>query len=142
MTKFIAIENDSDFDFLSRMFERALNKIKTNASKFDLDQAETIIRINDSIQNASKNLQEIENHIEENDAIKKRVSKNPKSSRKTSQPAKMRANLCEDHPYYGAIRSPQHDCSGCWNAYKSLNPNNFEKKRRDFERKMAKQANG
>lgn len=145
MTKYIRIENESDFIFLRNMFDRAINKIKSNASRFDIEQSETIMRIHESLYNAEdKRLAPIVG--EDNDTVnqekntKHRVSKNPKSVRKSSNPPKMRLNLCEKHPYYGAIRAPQHDCKGCWDAYKSLNPNAYEKKRRDFVRKMSKEV--
>lgn len=144
MTKYIQIEDESDFIFLRSMFDRAIGKIKANASRFDIDQAETIIRIHESLYNAKDEAHDTSDKeqvsaIKEENVTKKRISKNPKSVRKSSKPPKMRLNLCEEHPYYGAVRSPQHDCSGCWSAYKSLNPNAYEKKRRDFERKMSKE---
>ena len=145
MTKYIRIEDESDFIFLQNMFNRAISKIKNNASRFDIEQAETIMRIHESLCSASNQApgsgtQEDSTIEQKNNATKTRVSKNPKSVRKSSKPSRIRVNLCEDHPYYGAVRSPQHDCSGCWDAYKSLNPNAYEKKRRDFERKMSKEV--
>ena len=143
MTKYIQIESESDFIFLRNMFDRAMKKIKTEVSKFDLEQAETITRIHDSLYNASDS-PEVENKLvekEEKPETKKRVSKNPKSVRTASNGPKLRVNLCEKHPYYGAVRAPQQDCEGCWSAYQKMNPDSYDKKRRDFVRKAAKQQN-
>jgi hypothetical protein len=143
MTKYIRIENESDFIFLQGMFDRAINKIKTETSRFDVEQAETIMRIHESLYSATNKPSGEDNagNVESIDKrAKKRVSKNPKSVRKSANHPTPRLNLCEQHPYYGAVRAPQHDCDGCWKAYKSLNPNAYERKRRDFERKMSKEA--
>lgn len=133
MTKIILIENDQDFMFLANMFDRAIHKIKTEVSKFDLEQAERIIRIHDSIHSAEEDFsEESENNAEQNSVVQTKSSK--------ARAPKMKLNLCPEHPYYGANRAPKHHCESCWNAFKDLNPLSYEKKRRDFDRKMAKES--
>ncbi len=56
----------------------------------------------------------------------------PKAPRKPAVPIR---DGCEDHPTYGGQRRPQRDCAACWALYKKLNPMNYAKARRDFERK-------
>jgi hypothetical protein len=140
MAKYFRLERKEDVEFLIRMFDRAINKIKNNVATFDLDQVETITRIHDSLHNAAdtkdaESLGVPESVIDEDtqeSAVKKRTSSKPKS------PVKLKSNLCTKHPYYGAVRAPQQACDGCWSAYKSMNPNTYAKKLQEFERKMAK----
>lgn len=140
MAKYFRLERQEDIDFLIRMFDRAINKIKNNIASFDLDQAESITRIHDALHSSAETkdasiLGVPEEAVEQDKAhVKKPVAKKPKAS------AKLKYNLCVTHPYYGAVRAPQQDCDGCWGAYKSMNPNSFAKKRKDFERKANKQS--
>jgi hypothetical protein len=140
MAKYFRLERKEDIEFLTKMFDRAVNKIKNNIATFDLDQVETITRIHDALHSAADTVvassigvpQEAIAGDSKESAVRKRTSKNPKN------PVKIKLNLCKKHPYYGAVRAPQQDCDGCWGAYKSMNPNSYAKKRKDFERKMAK----
>ena len=140
MAKYFRLEREEDIEFLVKMFDRAINKIKNNISTFDIEQAESITRIHDALHSAASIKDAVSLGIPEeaiaedtkSNNVKKRTAKKPKSS------TKLKFNLCENHPYYGAVRAPQQDCDGCWNAYKSMNPNSYTKKRRDFERKISK----
>jgi hypothetical protein len=142
MAKYIRLELEEDLIFLQNMFNRAVNKIKNNISSFDLDQAEVICRVHDALHSAANTnealslgvpREEIESHA--------KVSKPAQEKRvKKQSVTKVKSNLCTTHPYYGAVRAPQQDCEGCWKAYKSMNPNTYSRKRKDFERKMEKSA--
>ncbi len=61
------------------------------------------------------------------------VIKQNTADRKKGQAAKA-LNLCPDHPTYSAVRPPTIDCSGHWAAYRLMNPNNYDRARRNFER--------
>jgi len=141
MAKYIRLELEEDLIFLQNMFNRAVNKIKNNVSSFDLDQAEIIYRVHDALHSAAD--------VESASALGVPVSQlkidtdnKPlrQKSTKKKQPSKIKLNLCETHPYYGAVRAPQQDCQDCWQAYKNMNPNTYSRKRKDFERKMEKSA--
>jgi hypothetical protein len=140
MAKYIRFERDEDVLYLQNMFDRAVNKIKNNVSTFDLDQAEIIYRVHDALHSAADVSTAESIGVPLDVVVSDKLTTTPKAkSKKKSQP-RVKSDLCKEHPYYGAVRAPQQDCDGCWNAYKKMNPNTYSRKRSEFERNMAKKA--
>ena len=141
MAKYIKIENDDDFTFLFNMFERAKGRIRKEVSVLDIEQAAIVMRIYEALHVADSGEEESATTKESlvDPKAKKRLTKAPRNSSnvKVSRP---KSDLCHDHPYYGAVKVPRHDCEGCWVAYKKLNPSLYTLKRRQFERKNSKEA--
>jgi hypothetical protein len=142
MAKYIKIEEDDDFTFLFNMFERARGRIRKEVSVLDIEQSATVMRIYDALHVAdSSPVQEdtVAEGSKEIPKAKNRTTKAPRTpnSVKVTRP---KSDLCRDHPYYGAVKVPRHDCEGCWAAYKKMNPSLYTLKRRQFERKNSKEA--
>lgn len=91
-------------------------KFKNDPTRF-AHHAETLIRIIEALNTAT------------DEAVPK-----PKPVKTETN---LKPELCSDHPSYGAKRPPRTDCSGCWTAYKSFNPMNYDKALRDFKRKQS-----
>lgn len=64
--------------------------------------------------------------------------KEPKAQRGTKKEEEYLPNLCSDHPSYNASKPPRIDCKGHWDAYRRMHPENYQKARRDFERRLKK----
>jgi len=142
MTKYIKIEDDNDFTFLLNMFERARGRIHKEVSVLDIEQSAIVMRIYDALHVADSSPTQEAKAAEGSKEIpkaKSRTTKAPKSTNsvKTTRP---KSDLCLEHPYYGAVKVPRHDCEGCWVAYKKMNPSLYTLKRRQFERKNSKEA--
>jgi len=120
MSRLITIGAEDDFQFLLKIFRGQLNKLKHGESGLDNDKIDSVVRIYDALSNA----------VEVKDESAK-----PKKKTTKKAPSRTKTDLCEKHPYYGAIRAPQGDCMGCWDAYKELNPMDYPGKRRKHERK-------
>ena len=142
MAKYIKIENDDDFTFLFNMFERARGRIRKEISVLDIEQSATVMRIYEALHMSdSSNTQEFTaaEEIKESPKAKNKPTKAP-GSPSNVKATRLKSDLCHDHPYYGAVKVPRHDCKGCWAAYKKMNPSLYTLKRRQFERKNSKEA--
>lgn len=142
MAKYIKIEEDDDFTFLLNMFERARGRIRKEISVLDIEQSATVMRIYDALHVADSSPAQEDAVAEGSKEIpkaKNRPTKAPKNPNSVKV-ARPKSDLCRDHPYYGAVKVPRHDCEGCWAAYKKMNPSLYTLKRRQFERKNSKEA--
>ena len=142
MAKYIKIDDDDDFTFLFNMFERARGRIRKEVSVLDIEQSATVMRIYEALHEADSSTAQGFTTGEETEGNPKEKSKPTKALKSPSNAKAIRnkSDLCRDHPYYGAVKMPRHDCEGCWAAYKKMNPSLYTLKRRQFERKISKEA--
>lgn len=134
MTWQIKIEDKDDLDLMKSLFEGSVRKIKGGTTLFDDESAARILRIYESLTNASEIPTESTPEVRQDDTGKGK--KNKGSGRGQSKTTNnFVPNLCSDHPSYGAIRPPRTDCKGCWAAYKRMNPTKYSLAKRDFDRR-------
>lgn len=122
MTYFIQIESKESFEWLAKLIQ---NTIETPNSKVMINSYEHVRAWHDAL--SSYEL------IEE---PKVRKSRQPKPEKNTDPDP----FTCKDHPSYQAKQVPRKDCKVCWNIYKKFHPLDYDKKRRDFERKRSNVA--
>ena len=60
---------------------------------------------------------------------------------KTKKPAAAAFNLCPEHPNYSAQRAPSIDCPGHWEAYKLMNPTEYDRAKRKYDRMKSTRSN-
>ena len=110
--KKITIDNDT-FKWLDGFVDRSMSKMKMNTSKY----FDTLVFF-----------EKLQVAIKEADTVKS-------ESNKIAEP---KANLCKDHPGYGASRPPRRNCDSCWEQYKRMNPMKYDKARKKFDKKNTK----
>jgi hypothetical protein len=138
MAKYVRFEDNKDLAWLQNVVDRYVLRIKTNPSMHLGDDIEVILRIHDSLHSAADVTEAeqmgVPSKVIETDvqleASKKTARKADKARTKTIVP-----NLCKKHPTYGGQRVTSRDCDECWKVYKSFNPLEYDRKRRDFLRK-------
>lgn len=108
--------HDSDYELLLSIFNNSVRKIKRGAANFPPEVIDGVLRIVEA--------------LEEAESVEVITDSLPETKVGLPPP-----NLCETHPNYAAKRAPRTECKGCWIAYKKMNPNSYELKRRAFLRK-------
>lgn len=145
----ILIENKEDLDLLASLFAGSVRKIRSGTTKFSDESAEQILKLYESIENA-RECPDPEPEAVDPDPKAGQAKTKPKGkgagakSKRTREP-KFRPNLCSDHPDNAMVRPPRTSCSGCWEAYRRMNPTKYDVARRDFDRRervKAETANG
>lgn len=116
--------NDEGFSWLKFKMTAAKKKIKQEPHNYDLEFAIVIDGIVEAFENASKVIEETEST----------PKAKPKRAPKNSGIGVLKGG-CTEHPTYGAKRAPRKDCSNCWDMYKMYNPTNYDRARRNFDRK-------
>lgn len=141
MALYVRFESKEDLEWLQRLIDKAVLKLRTNPSEFTSDYTENILRIHDALHSAAPvedahllgvDSKEIADE-KEKVAAAKAAKKNTKSTKSTKT---VDPNLCSKHPKNKLERAPRTDCDGCWGVYKKLHPLDYDIKRRAFERKM------
>lgn len=139
MAYFIRIETEEDLDFLKTLTTNAVSRLK-NAGSDPMevsrlsDIAPVIYRLHDVVHSAvkEKNYQDLDVPVEEFPQVKK--------FKKVKKAKPHKYNLCSEHNTYSGQRVTSRDCDGCWEGYKKMNPEKYDVARRDFERKLKKNA--
>lgn len=108
---------ESDFLVLSSLFKKSYERISKGTSSLPDELTNAVPRIVEALDSS-----EVCEEVHE-------ISEQPKKS-------VIKANICSDHPLYGAKRPPRTDCNTCWSAYKRFNPLSYDKARRAFKRKV------
>ena len=140
MPKYVRFERDEDVEWLRGLMERAVQKLRDDTSKLTEENAIIVPRVLDALVSAA----DVE-HAEAIGVPKKVVREDKKivaaeekekKARRKKKPKPVKYDLCPKHPRNAMKKRPSTDCEGCWAAYKKMNPMNYEKARRDFERKQ------
>lgn len=111
MAYWVRIDNEDDFFFLKNMLGRGAVKARTKPATFgDLDDAQRIVRLNEAMDQAKQTAPE--------EPLTQAPAEKPRKPRQRVQrePA-YQPKLCNDHPTYGAQRTPRTDCATCWKLY-------------------------
>lgn len=132
MAYFIRLEKKEDLEWLEKILANSVEKLRQRDVSYTLEAAsEHIIRCYDAVLTAvpakeKKALGVGDEFVETSQAS----SKKTQGSKDDYVPG-----LCATHPKNAIQRAPRTDCEGCWSAYKRLHPLEYEKSRRNFERR-------
>lgn len=119
-------------------FASRLDLIRRNIKKFPQNYDLEFLQIIDELEGAMLATRKEPNprQSKKSEEIFEPVKAGSKTAKAPVKPAVPVGNNCEDHPTYGAKRRPRTDCEGCWGLYKKMHPLEYDKARRDFDRKQ------
>lgn len=140
MALYVRFESKEDLEWLQRLIDKAVVKLRTNPSEFTSDYTENILRIHDALHSAAPvqeaHLLGVDSEQLEADKAAEAAAKAAKKEEKNgNKPKGVKPKLCATHPTRTMQQAPRDDCETCWGAYKKLHPLEYDKKRRAFERK-------
>ena len=117
----LTIEDSAQEWFLGRI-QLIMKNMRKDPAPYELPFVEMILGLNKSLESAE--------HVPNT----KQVTEEAKPKKTSAGSAEKLRYGCKEHEKYGAKRRPRTDCEGCWEAFKSYNPDSYAAARREFDR--------
>lgn len=130
---------DSDFEWLHSKMRQFKKHLYANASQFDIEVSERIMRLNEEFEAAASDKPKIKKETKAEEPTPKAAV--TKRKPRGEKPVLSR-HACQEHPKYTATRVPRSECEGCWAFYKALHPTTYPMAVRKFQLQQKRKARG